>query len=384
MNPYSYYEFFAGGGMARAALDSDGWHCRFANDFDHKKSAIYRRNWTSNNLLSCDIREVGVANLPGQADLAWASFPCQDLSLAGGGAGLKGDRSGTFWPFWHLMTELASDNRAPRIIALENVCGTLTSHGGKDFAAICSAFAKAEYRFGAMVVDASLFVPQSRPRLFIVGIRNDCVVPTGLTQSGPSSLWHPRGLRTAFEIVSAAARAKWLWWSPPVPPPRTKVLADMVEEDPSDVPWHAPLETQRILAMMSEVNRAKVDAAKNTRRRLIGTIYKRTRFDGRGDKVQRAEVRFDDIAGCLRTPAGGSSRQLILVVKGENVRSRLMSGREAARLMGLPESYQLPEKYNEAYHLAGDGVVIPVVSHLAKHIFEPIAMLSANDARVAA
>jgi DNA (cytosine-5)-methyltransferase 1 len=158
----------------------------------------------------------------------------------------------------------------------------------------------------------------------------------------------------------------------------------MVEEDPSDVPWHAPLETQRILAMMSEVNRAKVDAAKNTRRRLIGTIYKRTRFDGRGDKVQRAEVRFDDIAGCLRTPAGGSSRQLILVVKGENVRSRLMSGREAARLMGLPESYQLPEKYNEAYHLAGDGVVIPVVSHLAKHIFEPIAMLSANDARVAA
>ena len=97
------------------------------------------------------------------------------------------------------MTELISDHRAPRIIALENVCGTPTSHGGKDFATICSAFARADYRFGAMVVDASLFVPQSRPRLFIVGVRKDCIVPNGLTEAGPSSLWHPRGLRTAYE-----------------------------------------------------------------------------------------------------------------------------------------------------------------------------------------
>ena len=79
-------------------LSSDRWDCRFANHFDLKKSAIYRKNWTANNLLTCDIREVGLANMAGQVDLAWASFPCQDLSLAGGGAGLKGDRSGTFWP----------------------------------------------------------------------------------------------------------------------------------------------------------------------------------------------------------------------------------------------------------------------------------------------
>lgn len=384
MNPYSYYEFFAGGGMARAGLESDVWDCRFANDFDLKKSAIYRKNWTANNLLTCDIREVGPANLPGRADLAWASFPCQDLSLAGGGAGLRGDRSGTFWPFWRLMTELISDRRAPRIIALENVCGTLTSHGGKDFAAICSAFAKEDYSFGAMVIDASLFVPQSRPRLFIVGVYKDCIVPNGLTQAGPSSLWHSRGLRAAYGIVPTAARANWLWWSPPTPTPRTMVLADIIEEDSSDVEWHTPFETQRILAMMSDVNRAKVEAAKKVGHRLVGTLYKRTRFDGHGGKVQRAEVRFDDVAGCLRTPAGGSSRQSILVVEGKMVRTRLLSGRETARLMGLPRSYSLPEKYNEAYHLTGDGVVVPVVRHLAKHIFEPIAVTTADKARAAA
>jgi len=384
MKPFSYYEFFAGGGMVRAGLQRERWDCCFANDFDSKKSTIYEKNWTANNLLTRDIRDVRPAHIAGRVDLAWASFPCQDLSLAGGGAGLKGDRSGTFWPFWRLIKQLISDHRPPRIIALENVCGTLTSHRGKDFAAICSEFAKADYKFGAMVIDAARFVPQSRPRLFILGIHKDCNVPNGLTQTNPSSIWHPRSLRTAYEIVPSTARANWLWWSPPTPTLPTKVLADLIEDEPSDVEWHTTLETQRILAMMSDINRAKVAAAKNAHRRLVGTLYKRTRFDATGHKVQRAEVRFDDIAGCLRTPAGGSSRQSILIVEGERVRSRLMSGREAARLMGLPDSYHLPRNYNEAYHLAGDGVVVPVVSHLAEHIFEPIIMLSGTKAKAAA
>jgi len=87
-------------------------------------------------------------------------------------------------------------------------------------------------------------------------------------------------------------------------------------------------------------------------------------------------VRFDDMAGCLRTPIGGSSRQLLLIVEGRKVKSRLISVRETARLMGLPDEYQLPESYTDAYHLTGDGVVVPVVHHLARHIFEPILKMS--------
>ena len=117
--------------------------------------------------------------------------------------------------------------------------------------------------------------------------------------------------------------------------------------------------------MMSPVNLAKVEVAKRAGRRMVGGVYKRTRLNEVGVKVQRAEVRFDDVAGCLRTPAGGSSRQVILVVEGRRVRSRLISSRETARLMGLPETYVLPKNYNEAYHLTGDGVVVPVVRHLA-------------------
>ncbi len=170
----SFYEFFAGGGMARAGL-STNWECLFANDFDPKKAASYALNWGNDHLHVGDVAKLTTDDLPGRPDLAWASFPCQDLSLAGGGAGLKGDRSGTFWPFWKLMMRLEEEERAPHLIVLENVCGALSSHGGKDFAAICSALSRGGYRVGALVMNAVHFVPQSRPRLFIIGARKASV-----------------------------------------------------------------------------------------------------------------------------------------------------------------------------------------------------------------
>ena len=166
----NYYEFFSGAGMARAGL-GDQWRCLFANDIDAKKAATYARNWGGAQLLCGDINDVTADLLPGYADLAWASFPCQDLSLAGSGAGLDGERSGTFWAFWRLMQDLDDESRAPGVIVLENVCGTLTSHGGRDFKAICRALRDGGYRYGPLVVDAALFLPQSRPRLLIVAVR---------------------------------------------------------------------------------------------------------------------------------------------------------------------------------------------------------------------
>ena len=375
----SFYEFFAGGGMARGGLGAR-WRCLFANDFDYKKSRIYHKNWGIDVLKTEDVRRLAVRDLPGHSDLAWASFPCQDLSLAGGGAGLKGDRSGTFWPFWKLVKGLVAERREPGMIVLENVCGTLTSHGGKDFAAICAALREGGYRCGALVVDAALFVPQSRPRLFIVAARKNIEIPSELSCDGPSGPWHTRALRAAHGKLAPADQANWIWWSLPKPSPRRTLFADLVEDDPASVAWHTPEQTERLLAMMSDLNRAKVERARKANRRMVGAIYKRTRRDEHGRKVQRAEVRFDGVAGCLRTPAGGSSRQLVMVVRGDSVRSRLISSRETARLMGLPDEYELSENYNEAYHLTGDGVVVPVVRHLAAHVLEP--MLAATRERL--
>jgi len=367
----SFYEFFAGGGMARAGLGA-GWTCLFANDFDARKGLAYQANWgTGGELTVGDVRALDPAVLPGEPDLVWGSFPCQDLSLAGAGAGLKGERSGTFHAFWDVIRGLVDQGRAPPLVAVENVCGTLTSRGGEDFATICRTFAEAGYRFGPLVVNAELFVPQSRPRLFVVGARDGVGIAPGLLSPGPLEPFHSRAVRRAAAALPESLRKRLLWWNLPTPPRRATTFADLVEDSPEGVAWHNQAETKRLLDQMAPVHAAKVEAARRAGRRMVGGVYRRTRVEG-GAKVQRAEVRFDDVAGCLRTPAGGSSRQILLVVDGPRVRSRLISARETARLMGLPDTFILPRNYGDAYHLTGDGVAAPVVRHLARHLFEPI------------
>ena len=371
-----FYDFFAGGGMAQAGL-GDGWRCLYANDIDENKSRCYARNWGRGHLHVGDVHDVEVTTVPGQADLAWASFPCQDLSLAGNGRGLSGARSGTFWPFWRLMEALRRDGRPPRVVVLENVCGALTSHGGRDFGAIVDAVVGAGYLVGAMVVDAIHFVPQSRKRLFIVGVQDAVNLPDHLVSTfGPDhDLWHPPAITRAYRGLSAEHRGKWTWWNMPPPTHARRALGDLIDDDPAGVRWHTPEETARLLQMMTPLNRRKVDVAQSVGRRTVGTIYKRTRPDGGGARIQRAEVRFD-VAGCLRTPTGGSSRQTIIVANGDSVRTRLLAPGEAARLMGLPDDYWLPDNYNAAYHVAGDGLVVPVVRHLAEHVIEPLVEAS--------
>lgn len=379
----TFYEFFAGGGMARAGL-GDGWHCLFANDFDEKKAVSYKANWGAEHLTVKDVAKVKVNALPGQADLAWASFPCQDLSLAGDGAGLKGDRSGSFWPFWRLVEKLKRENRPPSLVVLENVCGTLTSHGGADFSAICKALAKSGYRFGAMVLDAVHFVPQSRPRLFIVAVRKEWSVAETLMGPGPQSPWHTQAVFAAFQKLPSKCQANWIWWKLPGVPTREIALEDVIEKNPTGVDWHTGAETKRLLAMMSDINLRKVAAALRASRRTVGCIYKRMRADESGRRVQRAEVRFDGVSGCLRTPVGGSSRQIVIEVEKNQINTRLLSPREAARLMGLDEGYILPERYNDAYHLAGDGVAVPVVRFLTRHLLEPLLKSAEGERREAA
>jgi DNA (cytosine-5)-methyltransferase 1 len=379
----SFYEFFAGGGMARAGL-GEGWTCLFANDFDARKGFAYQANWSTGGELTVgDIRGLDAGDLPGEPDLVWGSFPCQDLSLAGAGAGLGGERSGTFYAFWDLIRGLAGQGRAPRLVAVENVCGTLTSHGGRDFEAICRTFAEAGYRCGALVVNADLFVPQSRPRLFVIGVREGLEIAPELLAPEPVDPFHTRALKRAVAGLPDGVRNTLLWWNLPTPGRRAATFADLIEDEPDSVPWHDPAGTKRLLDMMSPVNAAKVEAARRAGRRMVGGVYRRTRIDAAGERVQRAEVRFDDVAGCLRTPSGGSSRQIILVVDGPRVRSRLISARETARLMGLQDDYVLPRNYNDAYHLTGDGVAVPVVRHLAGHVFEPLLAAAAGARRAA-
>ncbi|MDH5678371.1 MAG: DNA cytosine methyltransferase [Nitrospinota bacterium] len=366
-----FYEFFAGGGMVREGLGA-GWKCLFANDWDPKKASCYRRRFPGEpQLMERDVASIKVSDLPGQADLAWASFPCQDLSLAGTRNGLAGKRSGTFWPFWRLMEQLAREGRSPGAIALENVSGAITSHGGRDLAAILGALAARGYSYAPMVINASLFLPQSRPRLFIIGFGPGLAPPKRIISQNPNPMWHPHSLALAQGRMGARELAGWLWLDPKAPAPREETLMDLLEEDANNMRWHTRQETRRLLSLMSPAHMEKVQEAMRSGQRWVGAVFKRTRKDKTGASVQRAEARFDGVAGCLRTPAGGSSRQIVLVVEEGQARSRLLSPRETARLMGLPDDYQLPERRQEAYHLTGDGVAAPVARWLVEECIEP-------------
>ncbi|WP_408903201.1 DNA cytosine methyltransferase [Methylobacterium radiotolerans] len=376
MTARCFYEFFAGGGMARAGLGA-GWRCLFANDIDTVKAAAYEANWGASDLRRGDIGDVRAAHLPGLADLAWASFPCQDLSLAGHGLGLGSEttesrtRSGSFWAFTRIMRELVDDQRAPGTIVLENVVGLLTGNEGRDFATVGRALADLGYRFGAVVLDASHFVPQSRPRVFVVAVRRFGRIPAELRVEGPVQPWHPDVLVRAVRGLDRRTAERWIWWNPGPAPVRSTALADLISDKPYGVSWNLQDETAKLIGMMSDRNLERLEAAKLSGRRMVGSLHLRTRATPIGRKL-RAEINFEPTAGCLRTPKGGCSRARVIVVEGRRVRTRLLSPEEGGRLMGLPDDYRLPDHYELAFQVLGDGLAVPAVAFLRERILDRI------------
>ena len=374
MNDRRFLEFFAGGGMARAGLGV-GWRCVFANDFCAMKAATYERNW-NDRVLCADVNTVTAGHIVDSADLAWASFPCQDVSLAGAARGLGSEgeptRSGSFWAFWRIMEELKALGRAPPLIMLENVYGVLTANDGFDFAFLCRTMMLSGYRVGAVLFDAATVVPQSRPRVFILAVDREWRLPGTLLSNVPKTPCHPAAMVAAVRRLSEVDQRSWFWLNPPAPDTKVASLADLMEDDPLDAPWNDEQVTNRLIESMNQSSRTRLRFMLELEGRQVGSVYRRTRIDAAGRRRARAELRFDGRAGCLRTPSGGSSRQTLLMTEGGSVRTRLLSRREAARLMGLPDTYVLPDRYSDAYHLAGDGVVVPVVRHLAATVLEPI------------
>lgn len=356
---FKLLEFFAGGGMARLGL-SEFFECVFANDNDPKKCNTYRVNFGEDHLIEAGIETLHTSDLP-TADLAWASFPCQDLSLAGNRSGMSGARSGTFWAFWKLMTDLKTEGRAPRLIVVENVTGLLTSHSGRDFEAIIGAFGHAGYQAGGIVLDAAAFVPQSRPRLFLVAWDSSLVGPAqAATEKDPL-------LARGVAQLPGEKRRHWHTLSLPEPPLRNIDLAAIISKHPPKAAWRSEADLEKLLGQMTSLHRGRVEAAIRADSLRVGAVYKRIR---KGE--QRAEVRYDGLAGCIRTLKGGSSRQLLLISEGGRLGLRPMLARETADLMGLPASYHLPKSDTAAISLCGDGVCVPAIAWLSEHVLAPL------------
>lgn len=354
-------EFFAGIGLARLGLEEAGFSVAWANDYEADKKAMYDAQFGESNEHSYalgDVAEVKVEDLPRGASLAWASSPCTDLSLAGARAGLDGKQSGTFWQFVRLMEELGEDR--PEVVVLENVVGLATSHGGEDLAAAIRAFNGLGYSVDVLALDARRFVPQSRPRLFLVGAQNP---PEDVVE--PNSELRPDWLQGVFGDPTLRTHRAAL---PAPPKPLTHGMGALMEDIPdADERWWDAERTEKFVASLSAAQAERVRLLKRTPGVKYRTAYRRTR-----NGVAVWEVRPDDVSGCLRTARGGSSKQAVVRLGNKRLQVRWMTPREYARLMGAPDYDLSAARNNQALFGFGDAVAVPAVSWLAENYLMPM------------
>jgi DNA (cytosine-5)-methyltransferase 1 len=142
-------------------------------------------------------------------------------------------------------------------------------------------------------------------------------------------------------------------------------LASVIDTD-DDQDWWDKAATDKHYKMLSDLHRRDVERRVKEGGVHVGTVYRRCRYD-----EMRAEVRFDNLAGCLRTPRGGSARQIVIVISDGIVRFRWMSPREYARLQGAPD-FTLAANTIQSLFGFGDGVCVPVVRWLDQNILTPI------------
>jgi DNA (cytosine-5)-methyltransferase 1 len=347
-------EFFAGIGLVRLALENQGWQVVFANDIDPDKLEMYEANFGREHFELGDIHRLTSEQIP-ECELFTASFPCNDLSIAGAWTGLSGKQSSAFWGLIDILK--ANRNRRPPLVMLENVVGFLQSHGGKDFEAALLALNSLDYLVDAFILNAVHWVPQSRARLFVIAKQSEDKARNPFAMESDA---RPYPL-SAF--INLHQNIRWdIRDLPSLPKPRSR-LKEIVEELPDNDPhWWSKERADYLFSQLSERHLMAARLMMGQKTWHYATVFRRVRH-GRS----MAELRTDGIAGCLRTPRGGSGRQILFKAGKGQFHVRLLTARECARLQGVPDTYQINVPLNQSLFGFGDAVCVPAIRWIAEH-----------------
>ncbi|MGA5306590.1 DNA cytosine methyltransferase [Micromonospora taraxaci] len=365
-------EFFAGIGLVRTALEPLGVQVVWANDIKQAKFNAYRENYPDADwhFKVVDIRKVEAADLPPGIDLATSSFPCIDLSLAGNRRGLDGAQSGMFFEFARIVEGMP---RRPSVVLLENVHGFATSHGGKDIERAFEKLSQLGYSLDVLAIDAKHFVPQSRPRMFIVGISKDKLPKNSHVGVPAPSDARPAWVTALHERHSSTFDMHYLDL-PPLPE-GPKDLSGVVDHDVPASAWWDAKRVEAFVDSLSEGQRIRFEALRDGSTVSYRSAYRRTR-----QGISMWELRRDAIAGCLRTTGGGSSKQaLVELGMGREPRVRWMTPKEYARLMGADNYKLVAGSPNQQLFGFGDAVVVDVVRWIGRHYLIPVLNPEATD-----
>ena len=357
-----FAEFFAGIGLMRIGLERAGWRIAFANDIDEDKWRMYREHFgDTGEFIVGDVHDLDAAKVPSVA-LATASFPCNDLSLAGARKGLSGAQSSAFWGFIETLTTLGA--RRPPLVLLENVTGFLTSNDGDDLRDALLALNRLGYAVDAFIVDAVCFVPQSRQRLFVVGTKTPDVSIVNDTPTFFESDTRPHALA---DFILWNPEINWSIRRLPTLPNFQPRLEAILEDLPlNSATWWSRERCDYLLNQMSPKHWNLAQGMIRGKETTYGTVFRRVR-----NGKSMAELRTDGIAGCLRTPRGGSGRQILVAAGLGKFAVRLLTPRECARLMGA-DDFAIKVPSNQALFGFGDAVCVPVIEWIARNYLNPV------------
>lgn len=376
-----FAEFFAGVGLVREGLASDGWQCVWANDICENKMQTYLQNYGDDHFNLGNVWDYvdNPTSIPDDIFLYTASFPCTDLSVAGGRAGLAGVHSGSLNAVLKILLNKRQSGTAPKVVLLENVLGFITSHGGKDLSDTVSLLNDLGYVVDAIEINAAHFTPQSRQRVFLVAVDQEIASNTMKVKPNKgiyaNNWWEELASRPDIRslklqnVIRQNSSLNWGLVKVPPLPVLNDSLADVIDEsiDHQSKYWWDLDRKNKLFSQMNDNHKRILEYMSSQSKFSYGTVYRRMRKG-----LSMAELRTDGIAGCLRTPRGGSSKQIVIQAGFGDWKVRLLTPREYARLQGVRDSYILPPNDNQGYFAMGDAVCVPVIGFISQHILMPI------------
>lgn len=335
---FTFIDLFAGIGGIRLGFEAAGGTCVYTSEWDRYSQRTYAANFPDVHPIAGDITQVNEHDVPDH-DVLLAGFPCQPFSIAGVSkrnalgmpSGFQCTTQGTL--FFDVARIIAA--KRPKAFLLENVKNLLSHDGGRTFSVIRSTLeAELGYHIQYKVIDGQHFVPQHRERILIVGFRSE----------------------TAFS-----------WDDIRLPHPKLTLGAILHPEDGTEPP-EPPYTTDPDGA----VNEKYVLSSKlwqylqdySAKHRAKGNGFGYGLF-GRSDVARTLSARYYK---------DGSE---VLISRGQGNNPRRLTPREAARLMGFPDSFRIVVSDTQAYRQFGNSVVVPVISEIARmmkpHVLDLIA-----------
>lgn len=424
MTDFRFIDLFAGIGGFRLGFEAAGGECVFTSEIDpHARKTYAVNHGVEEASIAGDIAEVEPADIPDH-DVLLAGFPCQAFSMAGRRKGFE-DTRGTL--FFEIARILAA-GRTPAF-CLENVKGLLNHENGNTFEVITRTLRELGYHLSFQVINAAAWVPQNRKRLFLCGHRenrafNIDFMPVPDPRAGPKlgsilereppldhtltdGTWewlqkhtqkHNPGKDGKFGYgyniadLDGAARTMTSRYGKD----GREILIDQDEEDAfkevrlTDRVWKLYNRRRKESRPPNvfgpeDVGNTLISTYGGTgggSRLLIDDHFEEVRLTDKGlaaIEKHAAERGYkvhvlgkDDVGNTLVSMYQGSTGASALLVKGEKRNPRRLTARECARLMGFPDTFEIPVPRTHAYRLFGNSIVPQVPAHIATYLKEEI------------